>query len=178
MFTKNTQVSLFCRNSCLEKGPGKSLFENVFVKYTKYGGSDRSTWFQIWSNINTNTNIPYLCLFLQIQIRLWPQPCTGHVWTYGNSAHCILFQKAHRRMPFCLQVARACASGALVQTVNKPSSSTHWGRRRSGGGPPGAELLVASDCGPKRHSCSTLPVDGIGSCHHTCPPHRLPFHGV
>ena len=59
----------------------KSVFENAFVKYTKYGGSNTNTntntWFEIWSNTNTNTNTPYLYLYLylQIQIRIWPQPC-------------------------------------------------------------------------------------------------------
>ena len=81
MFIKNIHVSLFSINLCLENGPGKSVFENVFVKYTKYGGSNTNTnsntWFEIWSNTNTNTNTPYLYLYLylQIQIRIWPQPC-------------------------------------------------------------------------------------------------------
>ena len=58
----------------------KGVFENVFVKYTKYGRSNTNTntntWFEIWSNTNTNTNTPYLYLYLylQIQIRIWPQP--------------------------------------------------------------------------------------------------------
>ena len=89
MFTKNIHVSLFSINLCLENGPGKSVFENVFVKYTKYGGSNTNTntntWFEIWSNTNTNTNTPYLYLYLylQIQIRIWPQPCgpcMGYLW--------------------------------------------------------------------------------------------------
>ena len=78
MLIKNIHVSLFSINLCLENGPGKSVFENVFVKYTKYGGSNTNTntntWFKIWSNTNTNTNTPYLYLYLQIQIRIWPQP--------------------------------------------------------------------------------------------------------
>ena len=66
MFIKNIHVSLCSINLCLENGPEQSVFENVFVKYTKYGGS----------NTNTNTNTPYLYLYLylQIQIRIWPQP--------------------------------------------------------------------------------------------------------
>ena len=36
MFIKNIHVSLFSIKWCLENGPGKSVFENVFVKYTKY----------------------------------------------------------------------------------------------------------------------------------------------
>ena len=79
MFIRNIHVSLCSINLCLENGPGKSVFENVFVKYTKYGGSNTNTntWFEIWSNTNTNTNTPYLYLYLylQIQIRIWPQPC-------------------------------------------------------------------------------------------------------
>ena len=80
MLIKNIHVSLFSINLCLENGPGKSVFENVFVKYTKYGGSNTNTntntWFKIWSNTNTNTNTPYLYLYLylQIQICIWPQP--------------------------------------------------------------------------------------------------------
>ena len=78
MFIKNIHVSLFSINLCLEKGTGKSVFENVFVKYTKYGGSNTNTntWFEIWSNTNTNTPYLYLYLYLQIQIRIWPQPCS------------------------------------------------------------------------------------------------------
>ena len=86
MFIKNIHVSLFSINLCLENGPGKSVFENVFVKYTKYGGSNTNTntWFEIWSNTNTNTNTPYLYmyLYLQIQIRIWTPalPPTPEVW--------------------------------------------------------------------------------------------------
>ena len=85
MFIKNIHVSLFSINLCFENGPGKSVFENVFVKYTKYGWSNTNTntntWFEIWSNTNTNTNTPYLYLYLylQIQIRIWPQP-----WSLGH----------------------------------------------------------------------------------------------
>ena len=79
MFIKNIHVILFSINLCLENGPGKCVFENVFVKYTKYGGSNTNTntntWFEIWSNTNTNTNTLYLYLYLQIQIPIWPQPC-------------------------------------------------------------------------------------------------------
>ena len=80
MFIKNIYVSLFSINLCLENGPRKSVFENVFVKYTKYGGSNTNTntntWFEIWPITNTNTNTPYLYLYLylQIQICIWPQP--------------------------------------------------------------------------------------------------------
>ena len=89
MFIKNIHVSLFSINLCLENGPGKSVFENVFVKYTKYGGSNTNTntntWFEIWSKTNTNTNTPYLYLYLylQIQIRIWPQPWNQH-WITVN----------------------------------------------------------------------------------------------
>ena len=57
--------------------PGGLRGKNVFVKYTKYGGSNTNTntWFEIWSNTNTNTPYLYLYLYLQIQIRIWPQPC-------------------------------------------------------------------------------------------------------
>ena len=83
MFIKNIHVSLFSINLCLENGPGKSVFENVFVKYTKYGGSNTNTntntWFEIWPNTNTNTPYLYLYLYLQIQIRIWPQPCSDTV---------------------------------------------------------------------------------------------------
>ena len=88
MFIKNIHVSIFSINLCLENGPGKSVFENVFVKYTKYGGSNTNTntntWFEIWSNTNTNTNTPYLYLYLylQIQIRIWPQPCLWLILIY------------------------------------------------------------------------------------------------
>ena len=69
-------VSLCSINLCLENGPEKSVFENVFFKYTKYGGSNTNTntWFEIWSNTNTNTPYLYLYLYLQIQIPIWPQP--------------------------------------------------------------------------------------------------------
>ena len=76
MFINNVHVSLFSINLCLENGLGKSVFENVFVKYTKYGGSNTNTntntWFEIWSN--TNTPYLYLYLYLQIQIHIWSQP--------------------------------------------------------------------------------------------------------
>ena len=87
MFIKNIHVSLCSINLCLENGPEQSVFENVFVKYTKYGGSNTNTntntWLEIWSNTNTNTNTPYLYLYLylQIQIRIWPQPC---LWPPGQ----------------------------------------------------------------------------------------------
>ena len=57
MFIKNIHVSLCSINLCLENGPEQSVFENVFVKYTKYGGSNTNTntntWLEIWSNTNT-----------------------------------------------------------------------------------------------------------------------------
>ena len=37
MFIRNIYVSLCSINLCLENGPEKSVFENIFVKYTKYG---------------------------------------------------------------------------------------------------------------------------------------------
>ena len=89
MFIKNIHVSLFSINLCLENGPGKSVFENVFVKYTKYGGSNTNTntWFEIWSNTNTNTNTLYLYLYLylQIQIRIWPQPCCQAIFSQSEN---------------------------------------------------------------------------------------------
>ena len=96
IFIKNIHVSLFSINLCLENGPGKSVFENVFVKYTKYGGSNTNTntntWFEIWSNTNTNTNTPYLYLYLylQIQIRIWPQPCKVSDFTIVHRAELIV----------------------------------------------------------------------------------------
>ena len=91
MFIKNIHVSLFSINLFLENGPGKSVFENVFVKYTKYGGSNTNTntntWFEIWPNTNTNTPYLYLYLYLQIQIRIWPQPCQEHLGKGGYFAY-------------------------------------------------------------------------------------------
>ena len=43
MFIRNIHVSLCSINLCLEDGPEKSVFENVFVKYTKYSGSKYNT---------------------------------------------------------------------------------------------------------------------------------------
>ena len=65
LFIGNIHSSLCSINLCLENGPTKCVFENVFVKYTKYGGlnTDTNAWFEISSNTNTNT--PYL--YLQIQ---------------------------------------------------------------------------------------------------------------
>ena len=78
MFFKECSCKFVFHKVVFRKGPEKSVFENVFVKYTKYGGSNTNTntntWFKIWSNTNTNTPYLYLYLYLQIQIRIWPQP--------------------------------------------------------------------------------------------------------
>ena len=94
MFIKNIHVSLCYINLCLENGPQqeKIVFENVFVKFTKYGGSNTNTntWFEIWSNTNTNTPYLYLYLYLQIQIRIWPQPwwsTSGNILQLSEAAY-------------------------------------------------------------------------------------------
>ena len=94
MFIKNIHVSLCSINLCLENGPQqeKIVFENVFVKFTKYGGSNTNTntWFEIWSNTNTNTPYLYLYLYLQIQIRIWPQPwwsTSGNILELSEAAY-------------------------------------------------------------------------------------------
>ena len=84
----------------------KCLFENVFVKYTKYSESNTNTWFEIWSNTNTNT--PYL--YLQTQMHIWPQPSLAKELNDKQQLHLLIldFSKAihlvaHKRLLSKLQ---------------------------------------------------------------------------